>query len=140
MKASTFLFATDLVDEGTEVVLDRLQRSRLDGLTMACNYHHSRDVFPHNPVHRVRYMQGGVFFRPERSKYAKLRIQPDAPSWVLNDDPLDNVCRAASRRGRGSPYQPPANATARHLRCYIARGLLTQDASRSVCREKRFTL
>jgi hypothetical protein len=99
MKASTFLFATDLVDEGTDVVLDRLQRSRLDGLTMACNYHHSRDVFPHNPVHRVRYMQGGVFFRPEQSKYSGLRIQPDVPTWVLDDDPLDKVCRAAGRRG-----------------------------------------
>ena len=99
MKASTFLFATDLVDEGTDVVLDRLQRSRLDGLTMACNYHHSRDVFPHNPVHRVRFMQGGVFFRPEQSRYAKLRLQPDVPSWVLDHDPLDNVCRVAGRRG-----------------------------------------
>ncbi|HEV2034666.1 MAG TPA: hypothetical protein VGU71_10810 [Candidatus Dormibacteraeota bacterium] len=99
MKASTFLFATDLVDEGTDVVLDRLQRSLLDGLTMACNYHHSRDVFPHNPVHRVRFMQGGVFFRPERSKYENLLIQPDVPGWVLDDDPLENVCRAANRRG-----------------------------------------
>ncbi len=99
MKASTFMFATDLADEGINVVLDRLQRGRLDGLTMACNYHHSRDVFPHNPVHRVRFMQGGVFFRPERSKYEKLLIQPDVPTWVLDDDPLDKVCRAAGRRG-----------------------------------------
>jgi hypothetical protein len=99
MKASTFLFATDLVDEGTDVVLDRLQRGGLDGLSMACNYHHSRDVFPHNPVHRVRFMQGGVFFRPERSKYESLLLQPDVPGWVLEDDPLENVCRAASRRG-----------------------------------------
>src|SRR6266852_3931830 len=99
MKASTLMFATDLVDEGFDLVLERLQRSRLDGLTMACNYHHSRDVFPHNPVHRVRFMQGGVFFRPEKSKYAKLRIQPDVPSWVLENDPLDNVCRVAGRRG-----------------------------------------
>jgi len=99
MKASTFLFATDLVDEGTDVVLDRLQRSGLDGLTMACNYHHSRDVFPHNPVHRVRFMQGGVFFRPERSKYEDLMIRPDVPGWVVDDDPLEDVCRAANRRG-----------------------------------------
>ncbi len=99
MKASTLLFATDLVDEGIDVVLERLQRSRLDGLTMACNYHHSRDVFPHNPVHRVRFMQGGVFFRPERSKFEKLLIQPDVPRWVLDDDPLQNVCQAADRRG-----------------------------------------
>src|SRR5215469_320468 len=99
MKASTFLFATDLVDEGIEVVLERLQRSRLDGLSMACNYHHSRDVFPHNPVHRVRYMQGGVFFHPEPSRYEQLLIKPDVPDWVLEDDPLSNVCRAADGRG-----------------------------------------
>jgi hypothetical protein len=99
MKASTFLFATDLVDEGMDVVLDRLQRSRLDGLTMACNYHHSRDVFPHNPVRRVRFMQGGVFFRPEPSKYEHLLVQPDVPAWVLDQDPLKDVCEKAGRRG-----------------------------------------
>lgn len=99
MKASTFLFATDLVDEGIDVVLGRLERAQLDALTMACNYHHSRDVFPHNPVHRVRYMQGGVFFHPEPSRYTHLRIKPDVPTWVREDDPLDNVCRAAARRG-----------------------------------------
>jgi len=99
MKASTFIFATDLVDEGIDVVLDRLKGGGLDGLTMACNYHHSRDVFPHNPVHRVRFMQGGVFFHPEPSKYEKLVIQPDVPRWVLDDDPLQKVCRAADRRG-----------------------------------------
>jgi hypothetical protein len=99
MKTSTFLFATDLVDEGIDVVLDRLQGAHLDGLTMACNYHHSRDVFPHNPKHRVRYMQGGVFFQPEPSRYADLRMQPDVPAWVREDDPLRSACRAAERRG-----------------------------------------
>ena len=99
MKTSTFLFATDLVDEGIDVVLERLQRAHLDGLTMACNYHHSRDVFPHNPKHRVRYMQGGVFFQPDPSRYAQLTIQPDVPAWVREEDPLRNVCRAAERRG-----------------------------------------
>jgi hypothetical protein len=99
MKTSTFLFATDLVDEGIDVVLERLEQANLDALTMACNYHHSRDVFPHNPVHRVRYMQGGVFFQPEASRYAQLLIKPDVPAWVSDDDPLRNVCRAADRRG-----------------------------------------
>ena len=99
MKASTFLFATDLVDEGMNLVLDRLQRSHLDGLTMACNYHHSRDVFPHNPVHRVRFMQGGVFFQPESSKYERLLVQPDVPAWVLDQDPLLEICQAAGKRG-----------------------------------------
>ena len=99
MKTSTFLFATDLVDEGIDVVLDRLEAAHLDALTMACNYHHSRDVFPHNPVHRVRYMQGGVFFHPEPSRYAQLRIKPDVPTWVREDDPLRSVCRAAERHG-----------------------------------------
>src|SRR5260370_13980510 len=99
MKASTFLFATDLVDEGMDLVVDRLRAAHLDGLTMACNYHHSRDVFPHNPAHRVRFMQGGVFFQPERSKYEHLLVQPDVPAWVLDEDPLKDACQAADRRG-----------------------------------------
>ena len=99
MKTSTFIFATDLADEGFNVVLDRLQEAHLDGLTMACNYHHSRDVFPHNPVHRVRYMQGGVFFQPTPAHYENLKIKPDVPAWVQESDPLQKACDAASQRG-----------------------------------------
>jgi hypothetical protein len=77
MRASVILFATDLVDEGFETVVDRIRDlAGADAVTMACNYHHSRDVFPHNPRRKVRFMRGGVFFRPDPARYAGLRISP----------------------------------------------------------------
>ena len=51
-------FATDLRDEGTGTVLDNVQnRVGVDGLTMAVAYHDARDIFPHNPVSKVRYLR-----------------------------------------------------------------------------------
>ena len=56
MNASTFLFATDLHDEGFPQVLDNVQgRGGMQGVTLACAYHHARDIFPHNPVRKVRF-------------------------------------------------------------------------------------
>ena len=53
---------------------------------MAGNYHHSRDVFPHNPHRKVRFMRGGVFFRPDPARYAGLRIQPDTADIARSED------------------------------------------------------
>ena len=55
METSLFAFATDLHDEGLDTVLGNLQdRAGVDGLTLAVAYHDARDLFPHNPVHKVR--------------------------------------------------------------------------------------
>lgn len=101
MRASAFLFATDLADEGVDAVLDNLQgRAGLDALTLACAYHHARDVFPHNPVRRVRYLEGGaVFFRPDPRRYARLRIQPHVSSLARERDLLVEAASATRARG-----------------------------------------
>jgi hypothetical protein len=66
METSIFCFATDLADEGIGAVLDNVQeRAGLGGVTVAAAYHEGRDVFPHNPVRKVRFLEGGaVFFEP----------------------------------------------------------------------------
>ncbi len=88
---------TDLVDEGHDAVLDNLQeRGGLDGITVACNYHHSRDVFPHNPRHRVIYFTGEHFFEPDRRRYG--RIQP-VVSPLAERDPLRVLVTKARQRG-----------------------------------------
>ena len=68
-------FATDLRDEGTATVLDNVRnRAGIDGLTMAVAYHDARDIFPHNPVRKVRYLEGGaVFFPPDVARYGRLQ-------------------------------------------------------------------
>lgn len=94
-------FATDLYDEGFDTVLGNVQeRAGVDGLTMAVAYHDARDLFPHNPVHKVRYLEGGaVFFRPDESRYEGLRLQPRVAELARTGDPLGDLCAAAGERG-----------------------------------------
>lgn len=101
MRGSAFVFATDLADEGLETVLDNLQRrAGLHGVSLACAYHHARDVFPHNPVRKVRYLEGGtVFFRPDPARYTGLRIQPQPSELARQADMLAALMEAAGRRG-----------------------------------------
>jgi hypothetical protein len=100
MKGSLLLFATDLLDEGVEHVLSNAQeRGRLQGVTMACNYHHSRDVFPHNPVRKVHFFTGGVYFRVDRRRYERLLIKPDVSPLLREADPLAAAIEGARRRG-----------------------------------------
>ena len=94
-------FATDLHDEGLDAVLGNVQeRAGLGGLTLAVAYHDARDLFPHNPVHRVRYLEGGaVFFRPDESRYEGLQLRPHVAGFVRTTDPLEDLCAAAGERG-----------------------------------------
>jgi hypothetical protein len=73
---SIFCFATDLADEGVETVLDNVQhRGGLGGVTVAAAYHEGRDLFPHNPKHKVRFLESGaVFFAPRALR--DVRLQP----------------------------------------------------------------
>jgi hypothetical protein len=95
--SSIFCFATDLGDEGIETVLDNVQRrGGLDGLTVAAAYHEGRDVFPHSPVRKVRFLEGGaVFFEPGRALRG-VRLQPPVSEAA---HVLPEVVAAADRRG-----------------------------------------
>jgi hypothetical protein len=101
METSMLAFATDLYDEGLDTVLRNVQeRARVDGLTMAVAYHDARDLFPHNPVHKVRYLEGGaVFFQPDESRYEGLKLQPRVAEFARTSDPLGDLCAAAGERG-----------------------------------------
>ncbi|MCA1656862.1 MAG: hypothetical protein LC713_03985, partial [Actinobacteria bacterium] len=96
MDTSIYCFATDLADEGVEAVLDNVQhRGGLGGVTFAAAYHEGRDVFPHNPAHKVRFLEGGaVFFEPHALR--ETRLQPPV-SEVAHVTP--ELLVAAERRG-----------------------------------------
>jgi hypothetical protein len=99
METSIFAFATDLRDEGVEEVLDRLQRAGLGGITLAVSYHHGRDIFPHNPLRKVHFLEGGaLFFRPDPRRYENLRIQPHVSRLAQEGDMLAELRRSADRR------------------------------------------
>jgi hypothetical protein len=100
MTSSAYFFAHDVLDETPAVVLDRLEQAGLNEAVMAAAYHHSRDVFPHNPRRKVVYMEGGtVYFRPELGRYPDSRLTPRVASVAGDADPLAMLCEAGQRRG-----------------------------------------
>jgi hypothetical protein len=96
MDTSIFCFASDLADEGVETVLDIVQnRGGLGGVTVAAAYHEGRDVFPHNPKHKIRFLEGGaVFFEPRALR--DVRLQPPVSGLARA---LPETVAAADRRG-----------------------------------------
>ena len=101
MQTSIFAFATDLADEGLDAVLDNVtRRGGIGGLTVAAAYHDGRDVFPHNPVRKVRFLEGGaLFFRPDAAAYRELRMQAHVSSLAQERDVLVELCAEARERG-----------------------------------------
>lgn len=100
MQTSVLAFATDLQDEGVDNVLDNVQhRAGVQELTLAVAYHQARDIFPHNPVHKIRYLEGGcVFFAADASRYQGLRLQPCRSEIARESDPLAELCAVARER------------------------------------------
>ena len=101
METSLFAFATDLHDEGLATVLDNVQhRAGVGGVTIAASYHEGRDLFPHSPKRKVRFLEGGaLFFRPDLSRYDGLRIQPHVSELARETDVFGALCAEAGRRG-----------------------------------------
>lgn len=99
MKTSLFAFATDLDDEGTDVVLANVgERAGVDAISLAVAYHAARDVFPHSPARKVRFLEpGAVFFAPEPRRYGRLKPRPSR--LVQSADPLRELCERAGARG-----------------------------------------
>ncbi|MBA2357910.1 MAG: hypothetical protein H0V84_05720 [Actinobacteria bacterium] len=97
MDTSIFCFATDLADEGIATVLDNVEhRGGLGGVTVAAAYHEGRDVFPHNPVRRVRFLESGAVFFPTGQALRAARLQPPASEAA---HALPEVLAAAEQRG-----------------------------------------
>jgi hypothetical protein len=101
MRSSLLAFATDLLDEGLEVVADNVhQRAGAGGITLASAYHDARDVFPHNP-RRVVYFQepGAVFFQPTPSRFSELRLQPIVSQLIGERDLVAGLVSTTRQRG-----------------------------------------
>ena len=96
------MFAQDLVDEGVERVLERSQDAGANSVTVAASYHHGRDVFPHNPRHRVVFHEGGVvYFHPDLGRYDQTSLKPKVAAIAVASDPMAEVVEEAARRDMG---------------------------------------
>jgi hypothetical protein len=98
---SLFAFATDIQGEGLDAVLDNVQeRAGAGGVTFAAVYHEARDLFPHNPRGRLRFLEpGACYFLPDAARYRGLAIQPRVSRLVEEANVLADLVDAAERRG-----------------------------------------
>jgi hypothetical protein len=77
VETSIFCFATDFADEGIDAVLAHVrERGGLGGVTVAAAYHEGRDLFPHSPVRKVRFLEGGAIFFEPGPALREARLQP----------------------------------------------------------------
>ena len=100
LKSYIVVYPWDLLDEGIDVVLDRLQGEvGVDGVslwiaTRAVTQLRVRRVEP-----RCFRTRGGVFFQPSDECYAASQIKPPVSSWMQDRDPLAFVAKACVDRG-----------------------------------------
>ena len=103
MDSSIFCFATDLADEGVDAVLGNVQeRGGLGGVTVAASYHEGRDLFPHNRVRRIRFLESGaVFFAPRALRIESVEKLPDLfESLVKEADAATKQIRSKTERAQ----------------------------------------
>lgn len=100
MRASAFIFGTDLLDEGHERVLDNLQqRGGLDSVSFSATYHDARDVFAHNPKRHVFRNEGDVSWFPVDPAHYASGMVPRQAVAAEGVDVLAGLCQRAQARG-----------------------------------------
>jgi hypothetical protein len=101
VRATVATFVEDFLAEGPAVVAAHIaDRAAASGVSIAAAYHASRDVFPHDPRHRVRWSDPGtVLFHPTARRYAGLRVQPRIARVSRERDAFRLCCDAARERG-----------------------------------------
>lgn len=101
MRTTMATFVEDFLAEGPERVAENIaDRAGLDGVSIAAAYHVSRDVFPHDPHHRVRYSEPGtVLFHPDPRRWRGQRVQPRVAALSRLRDTFRISCAAAHSRG-----------------------------------------
>jgi len=114
LKSFIVAYPWDLLDEGVDVVLDRLQGEvGVDGVSLwvatpAVTQLRIREVEP-----RYFRTRGGVFFQPSKKHYAATRIKPPVSSWMGDRDPLALVAEACADRGLALRVKLSAACTGR---------------------------
>jgi hypothetical protein len=98
LSASMWIYQWDLIDEGFDLVLPRLHDNGLTSISLATAYHGGKFLEPHNPKHRVAFLEdGAVMFQPTPSLYGD--VVPIVHSLVGAGHDLGETRRETERRG-----------------------------------------
>jgi len=94
-----FVYAWDLLDEGTAEVAARLKDCGADTLALATSYHAGKFLRPHGCSGKVYFPDDGtIYFRHRQERYGRIR---PVPHPMLEDfDPLAAIAEAAPDMAR----------------------------------------
>ncbi|MCG3138641.1 MAG: hypothetical protein HJJLKODD_02507 [Phycisphaerae bacterium] len=95
------IYPWDLLDEGLEAVLERLQgEAGIDGLTLVAMHDEVEQFRPHPAVlPRALHATGGVCFQPGQEHYVTTRLRPPQMEGLRKTDVVALVAEACQRRG-----------------------------------------
>lgn len=97
---SLYCLPADVLGEGAETVLTNVvKRAGVAGVTVAASYHASRDVYPHNPLHRVARVAPGAFYQPSQLMYGDSVLRPIRSASADGRDILEEVCHVSVALG-----------------------------------------
>ncbi|MBI3963145.1 MAG: hypothetical protein HY335_10345 [Deinococcus sp.] len=100
MRKGIWIYPWDLMDEGIEAVLDKVQAIGLNTVNVAAAYHAGKFFLPHNPRHKVYFPEdGALYFAPDLKRFKASGLEPRISRLVADGDPLAQVTKAAQRRG-----------------------------------------
>lgn len=93
MQFALWAYPWDLLDEGVELVADRLTEMGIDEVNLATNYHSVQPFLPHNPEQKTFFSRASSYFHPDESHYGRLSPVPneemgDADWLGMIDDAL----------------------------------------------------
>ncbi|MBN1345790.1 MAG: hypothetical protein JXQ73_24070 [Phycisphaerae bacterium] len=102
--AYMWVYPWDLVDEGIEEALDRIQEMGASGICLATVYHSIEHLRMHEALAgrpRTYRHSGAAYFQPDAAKYAGTRIHPIVAEWPESGNPLADIAEACAARGIG---------------------------------------
>jgi hypothetical protein len=129
----------DLIDEGVEVVLDRLQGEiGFGGMSLWAAAPPVTQLCPGHAGHEphVFCTHGGAFFQPRSEHYAASRCKPGVSEWAKTRNPLKTIAEACNRRKLRLRVRISAAATGRLAQRHpemVCKNAFGAQSSQSVC-------
>jgi hypothetical protein len=100
LRSSFYASGYDIWGEGASQVVSNITgRGGASGVTLSVSYHDGRDIFPHNPKSKLRYLEpGAVYFQPDYTLYDDTPVVPVESEMVR--DGFDALAALADESGK----------------------------------------
>ncbi len=100
--AYMWCYPWDLIDEGIDEALDRIQETGVNGICLATTYHSIEHLRMHEAFagrERTYVYSGAAYFQPRLNRYKRTPLVPLVPGWLDERNPPGEIAAACEQRG-----------------------------------------